>query len=108
MKEPQKNNGQLPSLEALGKSIDALHKKVVPASKPAPSDGIGFAMQLGIELVAGVGVGTGAGLLLDKWLHTSPFGLVICFLLGTAGGALTLYRTAMANSKTDESDKNSG
>ena len=107
MKEPEK----LPSLEALGESIAALHKKVNPP-KDSGQKGMDMAMQLGLELVAGVMVGLGAGLLLDRWFHTSPLFLIVCFFLGAAGGFLTLYRTANrmgndisnADNATDESE----
>ena len=102
MKDPEK----LPSLEALGKSIDALHKKVTQGPKSPLQGNAGMAMQLGVELGAGLAVGVGAGLLLDKWLNTSPFMLIICFCLGTAGGVMVLYRTVMANTTNDESNTN--
>jgi ATP synthase protein I len=53
---------------------------------------VGMAMRAGVELVAGVGVGTAAGYGLDKWLDTSPGLLIVFFLLGAAAGMLNAYR----------------
>lgn len=57
-------------------------------------DGLGMAMRIGIELVAGVGVGAGIGYLLDSWLGTGPWLLILFFFLGAAGGMMNVYRAA--------------
>ncbi|HKS84427.1 MAG TPA: AtpZ/AtpI family protein, partial [Pseudolabrys sp.] len=46
------------------------------------------------ELVAGVLVGAAVGWLLDRWLGTSPWGLIVFFLLGFAAGVLNVMRAA--------------
>jgi ATP synthase protein I len=58
------------------------------------------AMSLGFrvvsELVAGIVVGGGIGYLIDRWLGTKPFLLILFGLLGTAGGFWNIIRsTAM-------------
>ena len=58
------------------------------------SDGLGMAMRIGVELVAGVGVGAGIGYLLDSWLGTAPWLLILFFFLGAAGGMMNVYRAA--------------
>jgi ATP synthase protein I len=58
----------------------------------ATSPLVGMAMRAGVELVAGVGVGTAAGYGLDKWLDTSPWLLIVFFLVGAAAGMLNAYR----------------
>jgi ATP synthase protein I len=58
----------------------------------APPALVGMAMRAGVELVAGVAVGTAVGYGLDKWLGTSPWLLIVCFLLGAAAGMLNAYR----------------
>src|SRR5262245_22499460 len=40
--------------------------------------------RLSAELVAGVLVGAGIGWLLDRWLGTSPLGMIVFLLLGFA------------------------
>ncbi|CAO3443320.1 ATP synthase protein I [Azospirillum largimobile] len=37
-------------------------------------------------------VGVGGGLLLDRWLGTAPWGLIVMFFLGAAAGVLNVYR----------------
>jgi ATP synthase protein I len=55
------------------------------------------AMSLGFrvvsELVAGIVVGGGIGYLLDGWLGTKPFLLILFGLLGTAGGFWNIIRS---------------
>ena len=57
-----------------------------------PKSGLGFALRIGIELVATLAVGVGIGLLLDRWLGTTPWLMVVFFFLGSAAGFLNVYR----------------
>jgi ATP synthase protein I len=50
--------------------------------------------RLSSELVAGVVVGALIGWGFDRLLSTSPFGLILFFLLGFAAGVLNLIRSA--------------
>lgn len=54
--------------------------------------GLGFALRIGIELVAALAVGVGIGFLLDRWLGTAPWLMVVFFFLGSAAGFLNVYR----------------
>ena len=51
-------------------------------------------LRIAVELVAAIAVGTGIGIVLDRWLGTSPLMLIVFFLIGTAAGFLNVYRTA--------------
>jgi len=44
--------------------------------------------------VAGVLVGAVLGWLIDRWLGTSPWGLMLLLLLGFAAGVLNVMRAA--------------
>src|SRR5271157_1630875 len=50
--------------------------------------------QLSSELIAGVVVGAVIGWGLDRLLSTSPFGLIVFFLLGFVAGVVNLVRSA--------------
>ena len=54
----------------------------------------GSAFKLGTELVAAVAVGTIIGFILDSWLGTTPWLIVIFFFVGAAAGMLNVIRTA--------------
>jgi ATP synthase protein I len=50
--------------------------------------------RLSIELVAGVLVGACIGWLLDRWLGSSPLGMIVFLLLGFVAGVLNVMRAA--------------
>ena len=53
---------------------------------------LGF--RLSSELIAGVVVGAAIGWGIDHLLSTSPFGLIVFFLLGFVAGLVNLVRSA--------------
>ncbi|MEE8623068.1 MAG: AtpZ/AtpI family protein, partial [Alphaproteobacteria bacterium] len=61
--------------------------------RKAPMSGLGLALRIGIELVAPLAVGVGIGWLLDDWLGTGPWLMVVFFFLGAGAGFLNVYRT---------------
>jgi ATP synthase protein I len=56
------------------------------------ASGVGIAVRVGIELAGTLAVGVGIGWLLDRWLGTGPWFLVVFFFLGSAAGVLNVYR----------------
>jgi ATP synthase protein I len=52
--------------------------------------GIGF--RIGVDVAAALAVGLGIGYLLDAWLGTKPWLLVVFFFLGAGAGILNVYR----------------
>ncbi len=56
--------------------------------------GMGRAMRLGTEFIAAVLVGAGAGYLLDRWLNTAPWLMLVMLLIGFAAGVLNVVRAA--------------
>lgn len=61
--------------------------------------------RLSSELIAGVLVGAVIGWGIDKLLSTSPWGLIVFFLLGFVAGVINVMRTAGVGSSgtTDRS-----
>jgi ATP synthase protein I len=56
--------------------------------------GFGAALRLTSEFIAGIAVGGFVGWLIDKVAGTSPFALIVFFLLGFCAGILNLLRSA--------------
>ena len=59
-----------------------------------PMTGLAMGLRIGTELVAALVVGVGIGYLLDRWLGTTPWLMVVFFFLGSAAGMLNVYRAA--------------
>jgi ATP synthase protein I len=55
---------------------------------------IGALSTVGFSFVLAVGLGVWLGLLLDRWLDTSPWFFFIFFVFGLVAGAMNVYRTA--------------
>jgi ATP synthase protein I len=82
--------------------LDArLQKARERSAEPAPVAGgddnlskksIGLAFRIGIEMVAAMIVGVGGGMLIDRWLGTTPWGLIGMFFLGAGAGIVNVYR----------------
>ncbi len=51
-------------------------------------------LRLSAEFVAGILVGAALGWLLDRWLGTSPWGMIVLLMLGFAAGVLNMMRSA--------------
>ena len=66
-----------------------------PASKSAGDmSGMGRALRLGSEFIAAILVGAIAGFLLDQWLKTSPWILLVMVLIGFAAGVRNVVASA--------------
>jgi ATP synthase protein I len=85
--------------------LERLQNQINDAKGAEPdksSSGLGGAMRLSVELMAGVALGTAAGYFADKWLGTKPWLLILCFFLGTVAGFKNMLREAkkLANEET--------
>ncbi|RMF12288.1 MAG: hypothetical protein D6763_01040 [Alphaproteobacteria bacterium] len=67
-----------------------------PRPRPAlnESSAFGVVTRLVAELVSGLVVGGGIGWLLDRWLGTKPWLLVVFFILGAGAGMTNIVRAA--------------
>ena len=84
-------------LRDLGERLGRHHPDRPPDSEPRPTadpSAIARGIRLSTELVAGVLVGTGIGWLLDRWLGSSPLGMIVFLLLGFVAGVLNVMRAA--------------
>ena len=53
---------------------------------------LAMAWRIGLELVVAVAVGTALGWVIDRWLGTRPWGMIVMFFLGVAAGMLAVWR----------------
>jgi ATP synthase protein I len=81
--------------ERLDKTARGRSRETESAARPnADMSGFARGMRLSAELVGGVVVGFLLGWLLDRWLGTTPWGLIVFLLLGFAAGTLNVMRAA--------------
>lgn len=110
----ERNNGSAdnptPEEAALSARLGSLEQRLsarrdtrtAQADQPGNEGGDGAArasamargFRLSSELVAGVAVGAVIGWGLDQLLSTSPWGLIVFFMLGFAAGVLNVVRSA--------------
>ena len=64
------------------------------SSKGRSRSGLGLAMRLGVEIVSALVIGVGIGLLIDYWLGTKPWFMLLFFVFGAAAGVMNVYRVA--------------
>lgn len=67
-------------------------KKTVSENTASGKAGWGAAVKISSEFIGGVLVGAGIGYLLDKFLGTAPWGIIVFLLLGFCAGILNVLR----------------
>ncbi|WNJ99273.1 AtpZ/AtpI family protein [Thalassospiraceae bacterium LMO-JJ14] len=65
-----------------------------------PQTALGLAFRVSVELVSAVAVGLAIGWVLDEWLDTRPWVMVVFIILGFAAGVMNVYRMASGMSNT--------
>lgn len=90
---------QPPSLSDLGARLAAVRQREREEAREEPrlrleSGAFGVAWRLSVEMVAGLVFGGVVGWLLDSWLGTRPWFLIVFFLLGCAAGLNSAIRAA--------------
>ena len=85
-------NNEKNTISKLKEKINNLEKKTNNRSELKKESGAGFGFKISTELVAALIVGVGIGLIVDNYLGTKPFGLIIFFILGAFAGFLNIYR----------------
>ena len=86
-------------LEALNTKLGDLHGDDRNGSNPeeetkglADNKGMAYGLKVGSEFVSAILVGAAIGWVFDKWLGTTPFGLIVFLILGFAAGVLNVMR----------------
>ena len=79
-------------LQKLKARIDTAETSNLPPSKKKKDSGAGFGFKISTEIIAALVIGVGIGLIVDKYLGTKPFGLIIFFIFGAIAGFLNVYR----------------
>ncbi|WP_417309808.1 AtpZ/AtpI family protein [Devosia sp.] len=64
--------------------------------------GWGRGMRLSSEFVAAIIVGAGIGYVLDLWLNTTPWLMLLMLMMGFAAGVLNVIRAAAQMDKADQ------
>lgn len=70
---------------------DAVREPRLGSDEP-PKNAFAVASRIGTELVVALAVGIGIGLLIDHWLGSQPWFLIVFALLGGAAGILNVFR----------------
>ena len=69
-----------------------LEQPVKDSGGGLPPGVMGMGLRAGVEVVSALAVGVVIGLLLDRWLGTKPWLLMLFFVAGAAAGILNVYR----------------
>lgn len=97
-------------LDKLKKQLDDAQKVSRPSARERlePRSPVGKVLNVGVELVAGVIVGVFLGLLIDWYFGTSPWGLIVLFVLGSAAGMLNVYRALTKSQNKEDTGSQDG
>ena len=88
-------SARLKSLDARISQASAHRAESEPRARPtSDTSAMGQAFRLSAEFVAGVAAGGILGWLVDRLFGTSPWGLIVCLILGFCAGMLNLMRAA--------------
>jgi ATP synthase protein I len=98
--EPTANEAELSArLQRLGERLGQ-HQSERPSEidrgpgANADPSALARGLRFSAEFISGVLVGAALGWVMDRWLGTSPFGMIVFLLLGFAAGVLNLMRAA--------------
>lgn len=85
----------------IARARGAIEDAAAPGQPGAAKDmtGLGRGLRLGSEFIAAILVGAGIGYLLDQWLKTSPWIMLVMLMIGFAAGVLNVTRAAAQMNK---------
>jgi ATP synthase protein I len=79
-------------LEAARQGLRGNERGAAPQSANPMGSALAMAWRIGLELVVAVAVGTALGWVIDRWLGTRPWGMIVLFFLGVAAGMMNVWR----------------
>ena len=85
-------NNEAHKIIKLKDKIEHIENRKLNKSKPKKQSNASFGFKISTELISALVVGVGIGLIVDKYLGTKPFGLIIFFIFGAFAGILNIYR----------------
>src|SRR5262245_26894260 len=94
--------------ERIAKAQAELDAQARPSTKAPMGKGMGLGFQMAADFIAAVIVGAVLGFGFDALLHSSPWGLIVCLLLGFITGVWNVVRAAQKASKADTPQDGSG
>ena len=89
------------ALDELDQRLNKAREQVQDPLKQASSKNsekggpLGLAFRVSVEIVSAVAIGVGIGWLLDDWLDTRPWLMLVFIVLGFSAGILNVYRMAL-------------
>lgn len=91
MGEDQKS----PKQDTFEERLNRAQQKAKPAPEPErPDTASNVAFRMGVDLVAGTGVGAFMGYWFDRWFDTAPLFLIVLLILGFVTGLRNVVRIA--------------
>lgn len=98
-KQPGSVTSDLAARIARAQGRDDTETEAVAGGVQKNMSGLSRALRLGSEFTAAILVGAGIGFLLDQWLGTSPWILLVMLMVGFAAGVLNVTRAVSAMNK---------
>lgn len=84
-------------IEAAKKTREASPENLGQGNEETKKD-MSFGMRVGVELFAGILVGSGIGYGIDYFAHTLPLFLIIFMIVGAGAGFWNIYKSFIADS----------
>ena len=101
------DDNKSPKQETFEQRLSRAQQKAQGAQEAEKPDGASnLAFRMGVDLVAGTGVGAFMGFWVDKWFDTKPLFFIVLFILGFVTGIRNVFLTAdRMQAESDKAEK---
>ena len=93
--------------ERIAKAQAELDAQARPATKEPMGKGMGLGFRMAADFLAAVIVGAVLGVGIDALFHSSPWGLIVCLILGFITGVWNVVRVAQSSANTPQDGQGS-